>query len=173
MKFGLFYQIQVPKPWSADSEAKRIWEALDQIAYAEEMDYGVRLYTVHRGGEVLLHAVLDRYWFTNNGPLVQELEERLAHFLGVEHCVATCNGTIALALLVRALALQGEVIIPSFSFISTAHVLLWQGLDPVFCDIDPATWNIAPGHCETLITWLRKTSRSPKDLERSPLPRRE
>ncbi len=99
-----------------------------------------------------VNAVLDRYRFTNNGPLVQELEERLAHFLSVKHCVATCNGTIALALVIQALELQGEVIIPSFSFISTAHVLCWQGIDPVFFDIDPVTWNIDPGQCEALIT---------------------
>ncbi|MCP4539674.1 MAG: aminotransferase class I/II-fold pyridoxal phosphate-dependent enzyme, partial [Chloroflexi bacterium] len=99
-----------------------------------------------------VNAALDRYWLTNDGPLVQELEERLARLLNVAHCVVTCNGTIALALLIQALELQGEVIIPSFSFISTAHVLLWQNLDPVFCDIDPTTWNIDPGHCEALIT---------------------
>lgn len=99
-----------------------------------------------------VNAALDRHWFTNDGPLVRELEARLADFLEVDYCVATCSGTAALAITVRALELRGEVIIPSFSFISTAHVLLWQGLKPVFCDIDPTTWNLSARECEKLIT---------------------
>jgi len=99
-----------------------------------------------------LDAILNSRQFSNNGPLLMELEQRLANFLSVKHCVVTNNGTTALALAMKALDLHGEVIIPSFSFISTAHTLLWQGIDPVFCDIDPTTWNIDPSHCESLIT---------------------
>ena len=65
-----------------------------------------------------------------------------ARILGVKHCVAMCNGTIALEIATRALELRGEVIVPSFTFIATAHALQWQGITPVFADIDPATHNL-------------------------------
>ncbi len=97
-------------------------------------------------------AALDRFWFTNDGPLLQDLEEKLASYLGVDHCVVVNNGTTAMALAIRALELEGEIILPSFSFISTAHTLLGQGIKPVFCDIDPDTWNIDPDHCQSLVT---------------------
>jgi dTDP-4-amino-4,6-dideoxygalactose transaminase len=83
---------------------------------------------------------------------VQEFERKLAARLGVEHCIAICNGTIALEIAIRALDLSGEVIIPSLTFIATAHALQWQGITPVFCDVDPATHTIAVGEIERLIT---------------------
>ena len=76
--------------------------------------------------------VLDNQWLTNMGPLSLELEERIAEMLGVKHCICVCNATIGLELLQRALDLKGEVIIPSFTFIATAHSLRWQRIDPVF-----------------------------------------
>ena len=88
--------------------------------------------------------MLDRRWFTNRGPLVEELEERLSSYLGVKHCVCLCNGTIALEIAIRALGLTGEVIVPSFTFIATAHALQWQEVTPVFCDIDPVTLTLDP-----------------------------
>jgi len=99
-----------------------------------------------------LEGMLDRRWFANHGPLVDELEERLAHFLGVKHCVLTCNGTMALELIIRAFDLSGEIIVPSFTFVATPHAVLWQGIEPVFCDIDPETWNIDPSQCDALVT---------------------
>src|SRR5712664_2212996 len=99
-----------------------------------------------------IEDVLDRRWFTNNGPLVQELESRLATYLGVRNCVAMCNGTVALEIAIRALGLRGEVIIPSFTFIATAHALQWQEITPVFCDIDPRTHNLDPAQVEKMIT---------------------
>lgn len=96
--------------------------------------------------------ILDSQWLTNNGILVQELEERLAKFLGVKHCVAMCNGTIALEIAVRALGLSGEVIVPSWTFVATAHALHWQGITPVFADIDPSTQNLDPQAVRKLIT---------------------
>jgi len=104
----------------------------------------------------LLSDVLDRRWFTNDGPLVRELEERLADRLGVKHCITANNGTCALSILVRALELSGEVIVPSFTFVSTAHMLLWHGIEPVFCDVSPNGWNMDPEVCEALIS--EKTS---------------
>jgi dTDP-4-amino-4,6-dideoxygalactose transaminase len=95
---------------------------------------------------------LDRNWLTNGGPLVQEFEQRIADELGVRHCVAMANGTIALEIAVRALGLSGEVILPAFTFVATAHALKWQEITPVFCDVDPATHNIDPTQVEWLIT---------------------
>lgn len=96
--------------------------------------------------------IYDSRWLTNNGPRVQELEARLAALLGVRHCVAMCNGTIALEIAIRALGLEGEVIIPSYTFIATAHALHWQAITPVFADIDPQTHNLDPDAVRRMIT---------------------
>lgn len=99
-----------------------------------------------------IEEVIDRRWLTNSGPAVQELERRLAAYLGVRHCIPICNGTIALELAIRALNLTGEVIVPSFTFVATPHSLFWQQITPVFCDVDPETHNIDPARVEELIT---------------------
>ena len=99
-----------------------------------------------------INNILDSRWLTNDGPQVQEFEKRVADFVGVKHCVAVCNATIAMEIAVRALGLTGEVIIPSMTFVATAHALQWQQITPVFCDIDPATHNIDPARIEELIT---------------------
>jgi len=99
-----------------------------------------------------IDSILETRWFTNNGPLVRELEERIAKMAGVRHCIAMCNGTTALEITERALELKGEVIVPSFTFIATPHSLQWQGITPVFCDIDPRTHNIDPRKVEALVT---------------------
>ncbi len=96
--------------------------------------------------------ILDNHWLTNNGPMVQEFERRIAQYLGVKHCVAMCNGTIALEIAIRALGLQGEVIVPSWTFVATAHALYWQGITPVFADINPATHNLDPDAVRGMIT---------------------
>lgn len=70
-----------------------------------------------------LNDMLERRWLSNNGPYVQQLERCIADLLGVDHCIATCNGTAALEIAVRALGLAGEVIVPSFTFVATAHAL--------------------------------------------------
>jgi dTDP-4-amino-4,6-dideoxygalactose transaminase len=87
----------------------------------------------------MVEDMLDRRWFSNDGPYVQELEKRLSHYLGVKHCIAVCNATIALEITARALNLTGEVIVPSFTFVASAHSLQWQQIKPVFCDINPQT----------------------------------
>nr|WP_298131626.1 DegT/DnrJ/EryC1/StrS family aminotransferase [uncultured Pseudoxanthomonas sp.] len=101
---------------------------------------------------VRVGQVLDNQWLTNNGPMVQEFEQRIAARLGVKHCVAMCNGTIALEIAVRALGMSGEVIVPSWTFVATAHALHWQGITPVFADIDPATHNLDPTAVRRMIT---------------------
>lgn len=96
--------------------------------------------------------ILDNEWLTNNGPMVQEFEQRVAQRLGIKHCVAMCNATIALEIAIRALGLSGEVIVPSWTFVATAHALYWQGITPVFADIDPATHNLDPVAVRRMIT---------------------
>lgn len=99
-----------------------------------------------------IEGILDRCWLTNNGPCVQEFEQRLADLLGVRHCIAMCNATVALEITTRALELKGEVIVPSFTFVATAHSLQWQEITPVFCDVDQQTHNIDPACVEKMIT---------------------
>ncbi|MGQ9910244.1 MAG: DegT/DnrJ/EryC1/StrS family aminotransferase [Candidatus Flexifilum sp.] len=99
-----------------------------------------------------INDILDRRWFTNNGRYVQEFEARLAEFTGVKHAVAMTNATIAQEIAVRAAGITGEVIIPSFTFVATAHALQWQEITPVFCDVAPGTHHIDPNRVEELIT---------------------
>ena len=99
-----------------------------------------------------VNGILDRRWLSNDGPLLKEFEEKVAAFLGVKNVVAMCNATAALEIACRALDLKGEVILPSYTFVATAHALQWQEITPVFCDMDPATHNIDPAKIERLIT---------------------
>jgi dTDP-4-amino-4,6-dideoxygalactose transaminase len=99
-----------------------------------------------------VRGAFDRRWLTNNGPLVQELERRLAAHVGVAHCIAVCNATVGLEVAIRAAGLSGEVLVPSFTFVATAHALEWIGLTPVFCDVDPRTHNIDPADAARRIT---------------------
>ena len=96
--------------------------------------------------------LLDRRWLTNDGPYVLEFERAIAELLGVRNVVAMCNATVALEIAIRALGMTGEVIVPSFTFVATAHALQWQQITPVFCDVDRRTHNIDPGRVEELIT---------------------
>lgn len=99
-----------------------------------------------------VNGIFGSGWLTNNGPVVLEFEERIADYLGVEHCVAMCNGTVALEIGIRALELTGEVIVPSYTFIATAHALQWQEITPVFADIDPDTHTLDPEAVRRMIT---------------------
>lgn len=99
-----------------------------------------------------VNDIFDRRWLSNNGPLVEQLEKRIAEALGVKHCVAMCNGTVALEIAIRAVQLTGEVIVPSYTFIATAHALSWQGITPVFADIDPITHTLDPDAVRRMIT---------------------
>jgi dTDP-4-amino-4,6-dideoxygalactose transaminase len=96
--------------------------------------------------------ILDRKVLSNGGPYVREFERRVADLVGVRHCIATANGTLALEIAIRAMGLSGEVIVPSFTFVATAHALQWQEITPVFCDINPETCNIDPERVVELIT---------------------
>lgn len=95
-------------------------------------------------------------WVTNNGPLIRELEERLANYLNVKNIVLVANGTIALEIAYRLLKLQDEVITTPFSFVATTSSLVSNGLKPIFADVNAATFNIDPGNIESVIS--EKTS---------------
>lgn len=99
-----------------------------------------------------INDLLDRRWLTNDGPYVREFEQAVAARLGVRHCIAMANGTVALEIAIRGLGLSGEVIVPSYTFVATAHALQWQEITPVFCDIDPVSHTIDPRQVERLIT---------------------
>jgi dTDP-4-amino-4,6-dideoxygalactose transaminase len=99
-----------------------------------------------------VNGIFDSRWLTNDGPLLKEFERRVGELVGVKHCVAMCNATVALEIAIRALELRGEVIVPSYTFIATAHALQWQEITPVFADMDPRTHNINPARIEHLIT---------------------
>lgn len=99
-----------------------------------------------------VNDILDRRWLSNAGKYVSEFEHRIAEFVGVKHCIAMCNATVALEIASRALGLSGEVIIPSYTFVASAHALQWQSITPVFCDIDARTHLIDPAKIESLIT---------------------
>ncbi len=101
----------------------------------------------------MLEGIWERKWLTNQGPLHEELEQRLRSFLGVEHLSLFCNGTIALLVALEALRINsGEVITTPFTFPATAHSLYWNRVHPVFCDIDPETFNLDPSKIEHLIS---------------------
>jgi len=102
--------------------------------------------------EARVKDILDRRWLTNGGQYVKQFEQRIADFVGVKYCVAMCNATVALEIAIRALGLTGEVIVPSFTFIATAHALQWQDITPVFCDIDPQTHTLDASKVEQVIT---------------------
>lgn len=104
-----------------------------------------------------LDGIYERNWLTNNGQLVQELTHRLENYLGVEHLLLTANGTLALQIAYRALGVSGsgiqsEAITTPFTFIATASSLKWEGVQPVFADIDPNTWCLDPANIEAAIT---------------------
>ena len=99
-----------------------------------------------------LEQIWENKWLTNGGPFHQELEEKLADYLGVEHLALFANGTLALVTALQALRITGEVITTPFSFVATAHSLLWNGIKPVFVDIHPETFNLDPEKIEVAIT---------------------
>lgn len=99
-----------------------------------------------------LQAIWESKILTNKGPFHEQLERALAEYLGVKHIALFTNGTIALVTALQALRITGEVITTPYSFVATSHSLLWNGLRPVFADIDPQTCNLDPDRIEAAIT---------------------
>jgi dTDP-4-amino-4,6-dideoxygalactose transaminase len=99
-----------------------------------------------------LEQIWDNKVLTNCGPFHQRLEAALCEYLGVPYISLFTNATIALITAIKALDIQGEVITTPYSFVATAHALLWNGVKPVFVDIDPITLNLDPAKIEAAIT---------------------
>ena len=99
---------------------------------------------------------LEKIWeskvLTNRGPFHRQLETALCEYLGVDHLALFANGTLALVTALQALRITGEVITTPYSFVATAHSLLWNGIKPVFVDVDPDTLNLDPKKIEAAIT---------------------
>ena len=99
-----------------------------------------------------LKDIWSRKWITNNGHYHQELERALCEYLKVPHISLFTNGTLPLITALQALRITGEVITTPYSFVATTHALWWNGIKPVFVDIDPATGNLDPSRIEAAIT---------------------
>ncbi len=99
-----------------------------------------------------LEKIWESKWLTNGGPFHQELEAALAEYLGVEHLALFANGTLALVTALQTLRITGEVITTPYSFVATAHALLWNSITPVFVDIEADTCNLDPDKIEQAIT---------------------
>lgn len=99
-----------------------------------------------------LKKIWESKWLTNNGQFHQELERKLCEYLGVNYISLFSNGTLALITALQTLKISDEVITTPFSFVATTHSLWWNGIKPVFTDIDPVTFNLDPGKIEAAIT---------------------
>ena len=99
-----------------------------------------------------LDGILERKWLTNHGPVVVNFEAELQKVIGAKHCIAVCNATVGLEMLATALNLNGEVIVPAWTFVATAHSMLRMGGTPILCDVDPESHCLNPEAVEALIT---------------------
>ena len=99
-----------------------------------------------------LEEIWKSKWITNNGQFHRQLEEALADYLGVKYVSLFTNGTLPLITALQALGIKGEVITTPYSFVATTHALWWNGIKPVFVDIDPETCNLDPDKIEAAIT---------------------
>lgn len=99
-----------------------------------------------------LEDIWKRKWLTNNGHYHQELEKALCDYLGVEYLSLFTNGTLALITALQELRITGEVITTPYSFVATTHSLWWNGIKPVFVDVEPNTFNLDPDKIEAAIT---------------------
>mgnify|MGYP006437353655 FL=1 len=102
--------------------------------------------------EEYIKGIWERNWLTNDGPLVKRLENELVDSLDLKNLLFVSNGTIALQMALKALNIAGEVITTPFSYVATTSSLVWEGITPVFSDIDAKTFNIDPQKIESKIT---------------------
>ena len=99
-----------------------------------------------------LEEIWEERWITNNGKFHGIFQDKVKDFLGVKHCSIMSNGTIALMIGLKAMGITGEVITTPFTFCATTHALHWNGLTPVFCDIEEGTCNLDPERIRSLIS---------------------
>lgn len=96
--------------------------------------------------------IYDSAWLTNNGPLVQELTDKLKNYLNVDYLLLVSNGTVALQIAYKVLGISGQIITTPFSFVATTSSLLWENIEPIFADIDSETFCIDSSKIEDLVT---------------------
>lgn len=108
-------------------------------AFAEPLPIGQLYFPSWERYAEVFKGIFERQYYTEYGPLNQQLEQKLQQFLGVKHAICVTNESVGLMMLANALGLKGKVILPSFAFIASAQSLSWAGLEPVFCDVDPDT----------------------------------
>lgn len=120
-------------------------------AFTEALPVGQLYFPSWDRYEEAMRGIFDRRYYTNQGPLVQKLEKRLQDTLGVKHAICITNATVGLMMAAEALELSGKVIVPSFTFIASPQSLSWTGIEPVFCDVDPLTHQIAVDKLDALI----------------------
>jgi len=101
--------------------------------------------------DAAMRGIFERQYYTNHGPLAQQFEARLADFFQVKHAICVTNGTLGLIMAVKALGLQGRVIVPAMTSIACAQALTWAGVQPVFCDADPDTYQMSLEHVHMLL----------------------
>ena len=102
--------------------------------------------------EEYLRGIWDREYITNNGPLVKELETKLKSHLNIEEILYLANGTVALQIAIKALALEGDIITTPFSYVATTSSIVWESCNPIFVDIDSDSFNINPRLIENAIS---------------------
>ena len=100
----------------------------------------------------MIDDMFERKWLSNNGKYIKKLQTQLQEYLGVKHVIPVCNATVGLDIAARALGMQGEVLVPSFTFVATAHILQWQGVKPIFVDVHQDTHLIDEDKLEKYIT---------------------
>lgn len=133
-------------PWKPGKNVKNKQKVQSMIPVTKSYLPPIEDYIEH------LRKIWDSNQLTNNGPLVQELEQKLKTYLGVKHLFFVSNGTIALQIAIKALDLKGEIITTPFSYVATTSSIVWEGCQPVFVDIDPKTLCIDPDMIEAAIT---------------------
>ncbi|MFP4501111.1 MAG: DegT/DnrJ/EryC1/StrS family aminotransferase [Candidatus Hydrogenedentota bacterium] len=140
-------------------DTQHILDGKKRAALRARYGFGAPLYVTRPALPALadftaaLAPVWERRWLTNQGDVHQAFEGRLAAYLGTQHVSLFCNGTIALLVALQALDIrEGEVITTAFTFPATPHVIHWNRLTPVFCDITPDTWCLDPARVEAAIT---------------------
>lgn len=120
-------------------------------AFEKQLPVGQLYFPAWERYEAAFRDIFERQYYTNQGPLTVELENRLQDFLGVRHVICVSNATIGLMMAAEAMQLRGKVILPAFTFVASAQSLSWTGIEPVFCDADPVTGQIALEQIEALI----------------------
>jgi dTDP-4-amino-4,6-dideoxygalactose transaminase len=120
-------------------------------AFAESMSVGQRYFPSWDRYQQAFKGIFDRQYYTEYGPLNQQLEQKLQTFLGVKHAICVTNETVGLMIAADAMGLSGRVILPRYSPAGSTQSLVWAGLEPVYCDLDPDTHQISIDRVASLI----------------------